>query len=119
MLNPIKHMLGNRHIYGQKENAYDYSDTGGTLEKIKQPIKPLFSRRALHFKRGQRKCFCIGGQIMPTRNNSHRKSICVLCPLSMKNKRQKSLSQSKRFPPKHNIPTREKIHWNKQHFGMR
>ena len=28
-------------------------------------------------------------------------------------------AQSKRFSPEHNLPITEKIHWNKQHFGMR
>ena len=38
----------------------------------------LVARRALRFKRGQRKCSCIGGQILPTRiNNNHWKLIYV------------------------------------------
>ena len=43
-------------------------------------LEPLFSRnkKALRFKRGQRKCACIRGQILPTRNNNHSKSICVM-----------------------------------------
>ena len=36
-------------------------------------LEPLFSRdkKALHFKRDQRKCACIRGQILPTRNNNY------------------------------------------------
>ena len=30
-----------------------------------------------------------------------------------------TFAKPKRFPPEHNLPTTEKIHWNKQHFGMR
>ena len=38
----------------------------------------LVARRALHFKRGQRKCSCIGGQIFWTKiNNNHWKLIYV------------------------------------------
>ena len=38
----------------------------------------LVARRALRFKRGQRKCSCIGWQILPTRiNNNHWKLIYV------------------------------------------
>ena len=36
------------------------------------------------FKRGQRKCSLIRGQILPTRNRSHSKSICVPWPLNVK-----------------------------------
>ena len=31
-----QNIAGNHHIHGQKKIAYSYSDTGGTLEKIKQ-----------------------------------------------------------------------------------
>ena len=49
-------------------------------------LEPLFSRnkKALHFKRGQRKCASIRGQIRPTINNNYSKSICVSCPLRVK-----------------------------------
>ena len=42
-------------------------------------LNSLLSRegRDLRFRRGQRKCSCIIGQIMPTRINNRRKSICV------------------------------------------
>ena len=43
-------------------------------------LEPLFSRnkKALRFKRGQRKCACIRGQILPTRNNNYSKSMYVM-----------------------------------------
>ena len=31
-----QNIAGNHHIHGQKKIAYSYSDTGGTLENIKQ-----------------------------------------------------------------------------------
>ena len=56
---------------------------------------------------------------MPTINNNPRKLICVSRPLSMKLAAKIIFAQSKRFPPEHNLPVREKkIHWSKQHFGM-
>ena len=33
-------------------------------------------------------------------------------------KNQIKFAQSKRVSPEHNLPIAEKIHWNKQHFGM-
>ena len=49
-------------------------------------LETLFSRNklALRFKRGQRKCACIRGQILPTIKNNYSKSICVSWPLSVK-----------------------------------
>ena len=60
-------------------------------------LKLLFSRkgRDLRFKRGRRKCSCIRGQIMPTRNNNRRKSICVSWPLSMKQAAKFTFTHSK------------------------
>ena len=56
---------------------------------------------------------------MPTINNNRRKLICVSRPFSMKYAAKITFAQSKRFPPEHNQPVREKKnHWNKQHFGM-
>ena len=50
-------------------------------------LGPLFSRhkKALRFKRGQRKCASIyvRGQILPTINNNYSKSIWVSWPLSV------------------------------------
>ena len=42
-------------------------------------LEPLFSRnkKALRFKSGQRKCACIRGQILPTRNNNYSQPICM------------------------------------------
>ena len=31
-----QNIAGNHHIHGQKKIAFSYSDTGGTLEKIKE-----------------------------------------------------------------------------------
>ncbi|CAH3126303.1 unnamed protein product [Porites lobata] len=37
----------------------------------------------------------------------------------VKEEQERIQQESKRFPPEHNIPVREKkIHWNEQHFGM-
>ena len=48
----------NHHIRGQKKIACSYSDPGGTLANKLNDLKPyLVARRALPFKRGQRKCF--------------------------------------------------------------
>ena len=60
-------------------------------------LEPLFSRnkKALRFKRGQRKCACIRGQILPTRNNNHSKSICVSWPLSVKHAAKITFAQWK------------------------
>ena len=74
-------------------------------------LKLLFSRkgRDLRFKRGRRKCSCIRGQIMPTRNNNRRKSICVSWPLSMKQAAKftfthsKSRTQNIIYPPEKTI----------------
>ena len=43
-------------------------------------LEPLFSRhkKVLRFKRGQRKCASIRGQILLTRNNNYSKSMCVM-----------------------------------------
>ena len=42
------------------------------------PWVQTFHRRTLRFKKGQIKCFCIRGQIMPTRNSNRKKIImCV------------------------------------------
>ena len=58
---------------------------------------------------------------MPTRNNDRRKSIFASRPLSLKYAAKITFDQSKRFPPDHNLPVKEKEkkYWNKQHFGMR
>ena len=56
---------------------------------------------------------------MPTIHNNRSKLICVSQPLSMKQPAKITFTQSKRFPPEHNLPVSEKkIHWNKQLFGM-
>ena len=65
--------------------------------------------RDLRFKRARRKCSCIRGQIMPTRNNNRRKSICVSWPLSMKQAAKftfthsKSRTQNIIYPPEKTI----------------
>ena len=78
-LGPAWHIAGNHRILGQKKIAFSYSYPGGTSENKLNDLKPyLVARRALRFKRGQRKCSCIGGQILPTRiNNNHWKLIYV------------------------------------------
>ena len=53
---------------------------------------------------------------MQTIDNNRRKLICVSRPLSMKYAAKITFAQSKRFPPEHNLPVREKNHWNKQYF---
>ena len=79
-LGPAWHIAGNHRIRERKKIAFNYSDPGRTLENKLNDLKPLFlvARRALLFKRGQRKCSCVGGQILPTRiNNNHWKLIYV------------------------------------------
>ena len=57
---------------------------------------------------------------MLTINNNRRKLICVSRLLSMKKAAKITFAQSKHFPLEHDLTVREKkIHWNKQHFGMR
>ena len=48
-----QNIAGNHHIRGQKKIAFSYSDSGGTLEEIKQP-KTLTSpqQRALSLDQG-------------------------------------------------------------------
>ena len=60
-------------------------------------LETLFSRnkKALRFKRGQGKCACIRGQILPTRNNNYSKSICVSWPLSVKHAAKITFAQWK------------------------
>ena len=45
---------------------------------------------------------------MPTRNNDRRKSIFASRPLSLKYAAKITFDQSKRFPPDHNLPVKEK-----------
>ena len=60
----------------------------GLWRKLTQPKTLIYKPqwRTLRFKRGQRKCSCIRGQIInhAARNNNRRKSICVSRPLGMK-----------------------------------
>ena len=56
---------------------------------------------------------------MPTKNLNRRKSICLSRPLSMKQaaKRNAHLLSQNVEPTRANSTAREKIHWNKHHFG--
>ena len=57
-LGPTCHIAGNHRICGQKKIAFSYSYPGGTSENKLNDLKPyLVARRALRFKRGQRKFF--------------------------------------------------------------
>ena len=60
-------------------NATHYSCTSETLWRKLNNLKPSFShnKELYVFKRGKRKCSCIRGQILLTRNKNHRKSVCV------------------------------------------
>ena len=60
-------------------------------------LEPLFSRnkKDLRFKRGQRKCACNRGQILPTRNNNYSKSIRLSWPLSVKHAAKITFAQWK------------------------
>ena len=60
-------------------NATHYSCTSETLWRKLNNLKPSFShnKELYVFKRGQRKCSCIRGQILLTRNKNHRKSVCM------------------------------------------
>ena len=75
-LGPAWHIAGNHCIREQKKIAFSYSD----LIKLND-LKPLFSRKkSLTFQKrsGQRKCSCIGGQILLNRiNNNHWQLIYV------------------------------------------
>ena len=77
-------------IHGQEENGLELFISRRHFGEIKQPTtlnQPQW--RALHLERG-------------------RKSIRVSRPFSVWNKKQKfTFAQSKRFPPKHNLPARE------------
>ena len=56
-LGPAWHIAGNHRICGEKKIAFSYSYPGGTSENKLNDLKPyLVARRALRFKRGQRKC---------------------------------------------------------------
>ena len=68
-----------------------------TLTALWRKLEPLFSRnkKALRFKRGQRKRACIRGQILPTRNNNYSKSICVPWPLGVKHAAKITFTQYK------------------------
>ena len=55
---------------------------------------------------------------MPTINNNRRKLICVSRPFSMKYAAKITFAQSKRFPPEHNHPVREKKIIGTSNFGM-
>ena len=92
-------------------------------------LEPLFSRnkKALRFKRGQRKCACIRGQILPTRNNNHSKSICVSWPLSVKHAAKITFTQWKcrtfqsiTYPAEENtfIGTSSILAWGKSRVGL-
>ena len=76
-----------------KENRLVIQIQGALWRKL----QPLFSRnkKALRFKRGQRKCACIRGQILPTRNNNYSKSICMSWPLSVKHAAKITFAQCK------------------------
>ena len=76
-------------------------------------LKPLFRWRPLHLKGGQRKCSCIEGQIMPTRNNNCRKSICVCHDLSVWNKWQNVFLQSIIYPSEKKLIWTSILAWGK------
>ena len=83
-------------------------------------VKLLFSCkwRDLRFNRSGRKCSWIRGQIMPTRNNNHRKSICMSWPLSMKQAAKftfthpKSRTQNIIYPPEKTIILEQTAFWH-------
>ena len=75
-----------------KENRLDQIQ-----KTLWRKLEPLFSRnkKALRFKRGQRKCACIRGQILPTRNNNYSQPICMSWPLSVKHASKITFAQYK------------------------
>ena len=79
--------------------------------------KWTFHRSTLRLKKGQRKCSCTTGQIMPTRNNNRKKITCH--DLSAWKKAAKiTFAQFKRRTLQSIIyPPEEKIYWNKQYLG--
>ena len=91
--------------------AFSYLDPGGTLKKIKQP-KSLF--RHNEEKRSKKMPSTrIRGQILPTRNKLQKINICVTTS------RYEASSKNDAHLLSHNLPSGEKINWNKQLFGMR
>ena len=71
-LGPVWYNIAGKHIHSRtRRKSLCYSDPETLWTKIKD-LKALFvepQERALRFERGQRKCPCIRGQIMPTRNS--------------------------------------------------
>ena len=104
----------------KKKIAYKYSDPGGTLEKLNN-LKPLFSRNEeLNISKEMKEnAFASEGKSSrPETITAENQYACH--DLSVWNKRQKSnlLSQNV-FLQSIIYQSRKKIHWNKQHFGMR
>ena len=51
-----QNIVGKHHIHGQKKIAFSYSDPGGTLEKILNNLKPLFScKKSFTFQKRSKK----------------------------------------------------------------
>ena len=76
-------------------------------------VRPLFSRK-------KRKCSCIRGRILSTRNKNHSKSMCVPWPLSVKQEAKITFAQWKcRTFQRIIYPAEEKTYGNKQHFGIK
>ena len=69
-----QNIAGNHCIGGQKKIAFSYSDPEGSFGESWITLNPCLAvRRALHFKRGERKWSCIKGQIL---------AACAWCRLS-------------------------------------
>jgi len=69
-----QNIAGNHCIGRQKKIAFSYSDPEGSFGENWTTLNPCLAvRRALRFKRGERKCSCIRGQIL---------AACAWCRLS-------------------------------------
>ena len=78
----------------------------------------LVARRALHFKRGQRKCSCIGGQIFRTKiNNNHWKLIYVTRTI-LSSQYETNLWSTHVNIVRLTEPIRRCVHWRMQVFKI-
>ena len=72
-----QNMAENHHIQEKKKIAFNYSDPGTTLGKIKQPFSLAEMKNLTFQKRSKKMLDCIRGQIIPTKNNNRKKSSCA------------------------------------------
>ena len=115
----IKHRSELSHSRTKRKSPIIIRIWGALWRKLNN-LKPLFSDNKEH---------CISkevkGNALPSKGKSCRPETTITAEnachdLSVWNKRQKShLLRQNVFLQRYNLPAREKIHWNKQHFSMR